>query len=175
MILDLGCGSTKRAGAIGVDVAAFDGVDVIHDLNARPFPFDDGAADEIYLDNVLEHLDDVIATMEELHRIGRDGCLVRIDVPYYRSQWTAIDPTHRHSFHPESFAYFDPDHHFSRRYGYSPARFRVESVVYNERFPSAGLRGALARYATRHHSRYEARLAPILPLDELTFRLRVMK
>ena len=175
MILDLGCGTTKRAGAVGVDIAPFPGVDVVHDLNVYPYPFDDDSADDIALDNVLEHLEDVIATMEELHRIGRDGCRIRIDVPYFRSRWAAVDPTHLHAFTPDSFAYFDPAHPFSTRYGYSPARFAVESVVYNERFPTRGVRAAVAAFANRHHERYESSLAPLFPLDELTFHLRVRK
>ncbi|HOT81181.1 MAG TPA: hypothetical protein PKY13_14395 [Microthrixaceae bacterium] len=175
MILDLGCGSSKRPGAVGVDIGPFPGVDVVHDLNRHPFPFEDGVADEIYLDNVLEHLDDVIATMEELHRIGRDGCRIRIDVPYFRSRWAAMDPTHVHAFTPESFAYFDPTHPFSERYGYSAVRFDVESVVYNERFPARGPRALVARFANRRAERYESYLAPIIPLDELTFTLRVRK
>lgn len=175
MILDLGCGTSKRPGAVGVDIGPFPGVDVVHDLNRYPYPFDEDSADDISLDNVLEHLVDVVATMEELHRLGRDGCRVRIDVPYFRSRWAAGDPTHLHAFTPESFAYFDPAHPFSSRYGYSSARFAVESVVYNERFPRRGPKAIVAKYANRNVDRYESYLAPIIPLDELTFVLRVVK
>lgn len=175
MILDLGCGMTKRDGAVGVDVLPFPGVDVVHDLDVLPYPFEDDVAERIYLDNVLEHLTDVVGTMAELHRIGRPGCRVRIDVPYYRSRWAAMDPTHLHAFTPESFAYFDPEHPFSERYGYTAARFAVDSVVFNERFPARGPRAAVARLANRSPERYENYLSSILPLDELTFELRVVK
>ena len=40
MILDLGCGSKKRPGAIGVDINAASGADVIHDLDVLPYPFE---------------------------------------------------------------------------------------------------------------------------------------
>lgn len=175
MIIDLGCGASKREGAVGVDIGPFPGVDVIHDLNQRPYPFEDGVAREMFLDNVLEHLDDVIGTMEELHRIGRPGCRVRVDVPYFRSSGAATDPTHRHFFTPDSFAYFDPAHPFSARYGYTSVRFAVDSITYNERFGPQGPRARLARYATAHRDRYETYLAPLAPLDELTFELRVVK
>jgi len=175
VILDLGCGTSKRDGAVGVDIAPFPGVDVVHDLNRRPYPFENDVADDISLDNVLEHLDDVVGTMEELHRIGRPGCRVRIDVPYFRSSGAATDPTHRHAFTPDSFAYFDLAHPFSDRYGYTSVRFAVESITYNERFGSRGPRAHLARYATSHRTRYETYLAPLFPLDELTFELRVVK
>ncbi len=109
-------------------------------------------ADEIYLDNVLEHLANVVTTLEEVHRIGRPGCLVRIDVPYFRSRWAAVDPTHRHAFAVDSLGYFDPAHVFFHQYRYSTARFSVERVIFNERFPSTGLRGWLARAANRGRS-----------------------
>lgn len=174
-IVDLGCGTNKRPGAVGVDGNPAARPDVVHDLDVFPYPFDANSFDEIYLDNVLEHLADVIATMEEIHRIGRPGALVRIDVPYFRSRYAAVDPTHRHAFTAESFAYFDPAHPFFDQYRYSPATFTVERVTFNERFPARGLRALVARYANRKPIAYESRLSPFLPLDELTFRLRVRK
>jgi SAM-dependent methyltransferase len=175
MILDLGCGSRKREGAVGIDVSESSSADVIHDLNEFPYPFETSSAEQIYMDNVLEHLDNVIATLEEVHRLGQPGCRVRIDVPYFRSKWAAIDPTHRHFFTPESMAYFDPSHPFFEQYHYSSAKFSVDRVVYNERFPGTGLRGALARFANRWPERYEQYLSSVFPLDELTFFLRVVK
>ena len=65
-ILDLGCGNKKRAGAIGLDINPRSMADVVHDLNKLPYPFEDSGFDEIYLDNVLEHLENVVATVEEL-------------------------------------------------------------------------------------------------------------
>ena len=53
-ILDLGCGNKKRPGAIGIDVNPRCDADVIHDLNAFPYPFAESAFDEIYADNVIE-------------------------------------------------------------------------------------------------------------------------
>lgn len=175
MILDLGCGSKKRPGAIGVDINLASGADVIHDLESVPYPFESSTADEIYLDNVLEHLDNVVTTLEEVHRIGKPGCLVRIDVPYFRSRWAAVDPTHRHAFTVDSLGYFDPTHVFFSQYHYSAARFSIDRVVFNERFPSTGLRAMLARAANHWPERYEQHISPILPLDELTFTLRVIK
>ena len=68
-VLDLGCGNTKRPGAIGVDFNDRSAADVIHNLNRFPYPFNDSSFDEIYLDNTLEHLDDVTRVMEEVYRL----------------------------------------------------------------------------------------------------------
>jgi hypothetical protein len=48
-------------------------------------------------------------------------------------------------------------------------------VTFNERFPSTGVRGLLARAANRWPERYEQHVSSVLPLDELTFILRVVK
>lgn len=175
MILDLGCGTRKREGAIGVDNNPQSDADVIHDLTLFPYPFEVSSATEIYLDNVLEHLPNVVATMGEIHRIGAPGCRVRIDVPYFRSRWASVDPTHRHAFTVDSMGYFAPAHPFFDRYRYSEARFSVDTVVFNERFPSRGPRALLAKLANRWPGRYETYLASAMPLDELTFKLRVLK
>jgi hypothetical protein len=63
----LGCGNKKREGAVGIDFNSRSTAEVIHDLNIFPYPLDDGSFDEIYFDNTLEHLDDVIRVMEEVY------------------------------------------------------------------------------------------------------------
>ena len=108
-ILDLGCGNKKRPGAIGVDFNERTSADIIHNLNSFPYPFEDGFFDEIYLDNTLEHLDDVMKVMEEAHRICKPNGVVKVIAPYFRSMWACIDPTHKHFFTVDSFAYFDPE------------------------------------------------------------------
>lgn len=175
VVLDLGCGSNARPGAIGVDRQHHSHPDVVADLNRRPYPFRDSSADEIHLDNVLEHLDDVVATMEELHRIARPGGLVRIVVPYFRSRWAAVDPTHRHQFSVSSMSYFEHLHPNADRYEYSRARFSLERLTFNDSWSKRGPRAALARWASAHPDRYESRLSHLVPLDELVFDLRAEK
>jgi SAM-dependent methyltransferase len=174
-ILDLGCGTRKRPGAIGLDINPLSNADVIHDLSHFPYPFADDSFDEVYADNVLEHLGDVIRTMEELHRICRNGAMVKIIVPYFRSRWAFIDPTHCRFFTVDSFAYFDPDSQISRIYPYSPARFRLEKIVFNENIPSRLGKSVVKWLANRWPSRYERFLGHIVPLDDLSFYLRVLK
>lgn len=171
-ILDFGCGNMKCPGAIGVDINPDTDADVVHDLNVFPYPFADDSFDEIRADNVIEHLDDVLCVMAELHRIARPGALVLVKVPYFRSRWAWIDPTHKHAFGVDSFSYFDPDHEYSRLYNYTPTRLRVERVALNEDVPGR----RLAKWiANRWPVRYEMRLSHLAPLDELTFYLRVVK
>ncbi len=174
-ILDLGCGKRKRPGAIGIDNNPATDADVIHSLNVYPYPFEDSSFDEIYVDNVLEHLDDVVRTMEELHRISRPGGLVKVIVPYFRAPWAFIDPTHCHFFTTDSFTYFDPGHVHSKLFPYSSARFAADKIVFNEGISRGLLYSLVKAIANAWPKRYECHLSHLLPLDSLTFYLRAVK
>lgn len=174
-ILDLGCGNRKRAGAIGLDQNPDTDADIVHCLDAYPYPFPNSTFDEIYADNVLEHLADLVRAMEELHRISKPGALVRVIGPYFRSVWAFMDPTHRRFFTVDSFSYFDPGHVHSALYNYSKARFKVEKTTFNDGIDRGWMINILAGFANAHPGRYERWLSPVLPLDSLTYDLRVIK
>lgn len=105
-ILDLGCGMKKTDGAIGLDMVALPGVDVVHDLNAFPYPFDADTFDLIIARHSLQHLDRIVLVMEELHRILKPGGELRIYAPHYASDNFNTDPTHKTSFGFRSMNYF---------------------------------------------------------------------
>jgi len=170
-ILDLGCGTRKRPGAIGLDINPQCNADIIHDLSRFPYPFEDNSFSEVYVDNVLEHLDDVIRTMEELHRICLDGALVKVIVPYFRSVWAFIDPTHKHFFTVNSLAYFDPRSPICHQYDYTLARFHVEKIVFNETLSTRWTKRLMARLANRFPQHYELYLSHLYPLDDITYYL----
>jgi ubiquinone/menaquinone biosynthesis C-methylase UbiE len=171
-VLDLGCGNKKRLGAVGVDFNSRTDADIVHNLNVFPYPFEDLSFDEIYIDNTLEHLDDVMAVMEELHRICKQGGVVKVIVPYFRSLWACIDPTHKHFFTVNSFAYFDPENIICSRYDYTLARFSVEKIVFNETLKTRWTRRLVSKLANRWPFRYEYYLSHLYPLDDITYYLR---
>ena len=176
-ILDLGCGNKKRPGAIGVDLNERTQPDIVHNLNHFPYPFDDSSFDKIYLDNTLEHLGDVIRIMEEVYRICSPGGVVKVIVPYFRSVWAHIDPTHTHFFTVGSFAYFDPDHYICQRYDYTLARFKVEKIVFNEtliggRQWDRWTKKLMIRIANRWPLKYEYYLSHLYPLDDISYYMR---
>lgn len=104
--LNLGCGKDVREGYINADIVSFQGVDKTFDFNIFPYPFSDNEFDEIYADNVLEHLNDIPAVMKELHRIATPNGIVRIIVPYYNCFGAYNDVTHKHYFSHLSFEPF---------------------------------------------------------------------
>lgn len=171
-ILDLGCGKKKRAGSIGVDYSDRHNADIIHNLNVFPYPFKNDEIDEIYLDNVLEHLDDPMKVMEEVHRICKSGGRVKVIVPYFRSVWAFIDPTHKNFFTVDSFAYFDPRHIICQRYDYTVARFQVEKIIFNEDIQNRWPKKLIVILANKYPNHYEHYLSHLYPLDGITYYLR---
>ena len=172
-ILDLGCGKKKRPGSIGVDYSDRHNADVIHDLNKFPYPFDDDSIDQIYLDNVLEHLNEPMRVMEEIYRITKPTGKVKVIVPYFRSPWAFIDPTHKTFYTVDSFAYYDPRHIICQRYDYTSARFLVNKIVFNETLQDRRwTKKLMIKLANKYPNRYESCLSHFYPLDEVTFYLQ---
>ena len=76
--LDLGCGINKRPGSVGVDSNRDTAADVIADINSGALPFRDSSFDRVYLIHVIEHVEDVVKTVEELHRVCKAGGVIRL-------------------------------------------------------------------------------------------------
>jgi SAM-dependent methyltransferase len=178
-VLDLGCGQHKLPGALGVDFCADSDADVIHNLNQFPYPFPNDRFDAIHCDSILEHLDDIVQVMTEIHRIAKPGAHIEIIAPYFTSVDAYTDPTHKRFFAMRSFDYFTGD--FPEYGFYTPCRFRrinVELSFWD--LPRLGglriqhLVGAhwLARWFP---SIYERFFAYLLPARSIRYELEVIK
>jgi SAM-dependent methyltransferase len=129
MKLNLGCGKDTKSGYINLDIKKIKGISLICDLNVFPYPFQDAVFDEIYCNNILEHLDDVVRVMEELHRICKPGVRIVIKAPHFTSQYAFADPTHKHYFTYESFDCFLSKKEADTEHSdwYSDVKFRMLS------------------------------------------------
>ena len=107
-ILDVGCGTNKTEGAIGLDNNPRTGADIIHDLGDLPYPFPDNEFDLVVSNHVVEHVPDVMAFVSELHRITRPGGRIRLLTPHYTNPDWANDPTHRNHINSFTFNTFLP-------------------------------------------------------------------
>ena len=176
LTLEFGCGNAKTPGAIGVDINPRSAADVLHDMNVFPYPFDDDVADRIICHDVLEHVEHFVPTIEELWRIGRDGCRIDVTAPFMSSINYHSDPTHRRSFTSRSFDYF-VDGTDVRNHAYSEARLRVESVAFDPLLIPLrkGIDRWLLQLANRHKRIYEERFAYIYPVHQIHFLLTVVK
>jgi len=69
-VLELGCVPKKLwPRSVAVDVNSSAVADVLHDLNVFPYPFPDNSFDVVIAEHVIEHLDDVVRVVEDMHRI----------------------------------------------------------------------------------------------------------
>lgn len=167
--LNLGCGKKYDHGAVNVDIRTSEvRADVWHDLNIRPWPFEDDTFEEVIAQDVIEHLRDIIPTMEEIHRICRPGAVVRITLPHFSCANAYADPTHQHYFSLFSFDYVTGERAF-----YTTKRFRIRrrSIV----FQPTVLNKIVWRLANRYPDEYERRWAWMFPAWFLSFELEVVK
>lgn len=117
--LQLGCGIRPLDGAVNHDrIKHHDYVDVAHDLDVLPWPWQDGEFDKVIALDVMEHLRvDVQVWLDECWRILKpDGQLV-LRLPAHDNPVSWRDPTHRHWFHEETFHYWDKVTELHRDYG----------------------------------------------------------
>ena len=76
MNLNLGCGSKIYDDYVNVDKFDLYDIDIQHDLEKFPYPFDDNSVEEIILSHVLEHVGQdpnvFITILKEIYRICKN-------------------------------------------------------------------------------------------------------
>jgi SAM-dependent methyltransferase len=144
-VLNLGSGQRPMAGAINVDQSPSCYPELVHDLRRFPWPLETDRFDEVWCQDVLEHLPDTIRTMEEIHRVCRDGASVTILAPHFSCANAYTDPTHCHFFGSYSFDYFTASSAFSH---YTEARFSIErrSIVFHHTIKDRLIRSVANRW-----------------------------
>ncbi|MHA1567947.1 MAG: class I SAM-dependent methyltransferase [Alphaproteobacteria bacterium] len=189
-VLDLGCGENKAPGAFGVDAHAFAGVDLVHDLNALPWPLDDGAFDRVRALHIIEHVDDPVAFMREVHRVAAPGALIEIATPHFSNRSAYADPSHQRTFSARAFDFFtgsEPrpldklsvgkhwlfEHRFvfTRFPDLPPFSPVSRRLTFSRIFRSL----SVAWFANRHLDFYEFYLAWTFPARDIELTLRVDK
>jgi SAM-dependent methyltransferase len=168
-VLDVGCGSAKIPGAVGLDISADTDADVVHDLDAFPYPLEDASFDEILLQDVVEHVEMPIRLFEELHRVARPGGRIQLRTPHFSSVLAYGDPTHRHYFSTlavRSLAEPRFEH-------YTQIRFRVVHVTLDLWLPFRVL--GIGLLANRFPEAYEKYLAFRFPAMNIRAEFEVVK
>lgn len=174
-VLDLGCGRRKLPGAVGIDINPESDADIIHDLNVVPYPFPENQFDVVLCLDILEHLDNIVRVMEEVHRISRPGARIEIHVPSLSSAARHVDPTHRHAFTSRSFDYFIKENK-AAAYGYSKVHFDLEEAKYTKSENHTSLLDRfLLLFVNKHKVLYESRLAYYYQTDFIHLVLKTVK
>ena len=127
--IDLGCGSRKKSGLIGIDRHTAEGVDIVSDLE-NGIPLENDSVDKIYATYFLEHAGNLIFVFQEMYRVLVDGGVVELLVPYYNSINAFKDPTHRNFFTEDTFRYFSRDKWYGSDYGIN-TDFSVVDIKYH--------------------------------------------
>jgi SAM-dependent methyltransferase len=169
--LDIGCGRKKIPGAIGLDQIPLPGVDIVADLNQR-LPFEGGTFDAVHAEQVLEHVRDLVGLVYEIYRILTPGGVFLAHVPYFRSSWAHIDPTHVRCFSINTMDYF-----VKGTFCYDDYRFRDEAfnglkVFLDIGYPKTPLRRLMSAVALRYPFRFEnSALSNLYPFEQVSYLL----
>ncbi len=138
VILNIGCGKTRLPQSIGVDLVPIEGfVDVVHNLDVTPYPFDSNYADEIHMYHVLEHLHDPLHKVEELHRILKPKGVLYLRVPHFSSMGAFTDITH---VRPFGYLSFDCFQKADYQHFYTTKEFEIvhKEIRYLGLYPNSG-------------------------------------
>src|SRR4051812_24901931 len=98
LILNLGCGHQHLPGAVNLDISPAAAPDIVCDLNKFPWPFADNYFEEVYANDIVEHLRDTVVVMDELNRVCKQGAGIHITVPHFSCANAFLDPTHQRYF-----------------------------------------------------------------------------
>jgi len=108
--LNLGAGNHIWKGAVNHDLQMHrPEIDVAHDLNVLPWPWEDESFDRIAASSVFEHLTiDLVMALDECWRILRPKGTLRVKVPHWQHDNAYVDPTHRWRYSLRSLDVFVP-------------------------------------------------------------------
>jgi SAM-dependent methyltransferase len=173
IVLDLGCGKKKQErGAIGIDRQADSAADGLADLARFPWPIADNCADRVYLSHFIEHQQDILRVMAEVHRIGKAGAEVIITTPHFTSRDSYTDPTHLFHLGFHSFDYFERKSFEDFTYGAGGFRILERRLGFGGNLLLDNLGRLCAAISVEF---YEKHLAWIFPARNLFCRLAVVK
>lgn len=166
--LNLGCEDQILDGFVNIDIEPRKGV-VVYDLNKLPLPFKDNSVDYILCSHLLEHINNPINFMLELHRICKKGAVIDLYVPHFSGFTAYSDLTH---IRP-GFSYFS----FGEKWVNKPLynKFKVERKINFTRVNYAWLNYILNPLINLSPIFYERFLCYLIPSTEIKFRLEVLK
>lgn len=118
MKIDIGCGTKKTEGHVGMDRISFPGVDLVLEIGKDRWPFDDASVDEAKADHFVEHLTapERIHFANELWRVLKPGGKCQVATPHWCSARAYGDLTHQ--WPPVSESWF---WHLNKKWRYENA------------------------------------------------------
>jgi hypothetical protein len=182
--IDLGTGGAGRNGFYSLDKLPLNGVDIVADLNEPLDQLADNSVGEVYSHHTLEHIDNFLGLMSEIHRITRRDGRIQIIVPHFSNPYGYSDPTHVRFFGLYTMYYFAPPQEQPKRKVpayYSQTRFHVESIqiqFYRNGLLDRLFASGFSRMINRSfgwQEFYERRLSAFFHARQIEFILRPIK
>lgn len=172
--LNVGCGLDVKEGFVNMDIHKFEGVDVVWDLNKTPFPFKDNTFSYVLVQHVLEHLDDVTETMQELWRITKKNGIIDVAVPHFASVNAVKDPTHKNFFALATFQFFEKP---EEKHNYYSTTMKMNYKITEKKIIVSNnkILRTLNPMITRFSNIYERFFCYILPPIEIRVKMKVIK
>ena len=130
MKLNLGSGLNSEEGYINVDKLDLPTVDIVQDLEAYPFPFEDNSVDEVLCRHFICHLNDLTSFLEEIHRILKPKGKLRIYAPHFSSDNFKTDPTHKTSVGHRSMNYYSDMKHWKLKYSKRSYKILIKYMTF---------------------------------------------
>ena len=162
-ILDLGCGPFgKIENSIGLDINPAPHVDIVHDLDDYPYPFDDNSFEHIEMSHIIEHIRTPARSMDEIYRIAMPDASIRIVTPHYTSQLSYGDLTHYHHFGHVTFTHLCNSGNF---------QLLKSRIIFTDFYRIIGI-SILANWFPRRWEKYTSFMFPAMYVD---VELRVIK
>ena len=148
------------------------GVDVVHDFNVFPYPFDSDTFDEIVCNSSLEHVGDFIKTVVELHRIAKVGALLKVITPHFSGPDAYRDPTHKTFFAYTTFDFFASGGSYRSE---TNGLLAIERRMFGVPRKTGAIKSILKNLFNRIPDLYETHLCWIFPAKTIYYELRVLK
>lgn len=122
-LLDLGCGRWKKDGYEGVDI---ENADIVADINDG-IPVDTGSCGVIRAYDFMEHIQDKVKLINEIHRCLAHGGYLLSETPSTDGRGAFQDPTHVAFYNEHSFWYYTNER-FQRYVPSITARFLTDTL-----------------------------------------------
>jgi len=172
--LEIGCGLNptyiEGTKILHSDLIKRKGIDLALDANKR-FPFEDNYFDLVIAYGILEHVKDFYFTVNEIHRVLKEGGLFKCNLPYFASAIYHWEPDHKRAGHSRIFHSYLRDGNERSMSGMSEnKRFILERFDYCMTLKKA-IKPFIDLIGFKNYENYFARVLPF-NIDMIWFDLR---